>query len=217
MDTVANACEDISNGIPFNPTEDDDLIDLILDHAHIADSTLSKEIQLPDAPTLCEAMAGSKHTKWLEAIHNELNAIREVGTWTLVDRTPAIQNIVGCKFVLQKKHGEDGQVTKFKAQLVAQGFSQCEGVDFSKTFVPVVKSSSLWVFLAICALKSWNIQQMDIKLAYLNAPIHEDIYMSQPKGFEEVGRESLVAKLNKGLYGLKQAGREWYGDNGYLR
>ena len=60
-------------------------------------------------------------------------------------------------------------------------------------------------------MKGWNIQQMDIKLAYLNAPIVEDIYMSQPKGFKEVGRENLVAKLNKGLYGLKQAGREWYG------
>ena len=63
MDTVANACEDISNGVPFNTTEDDDLMNLILDHAHIADSTLSEEIQLPDAPTLREAMAGSEHCR----------------------------------------------------------------------------------------------------------------------------------------------------------
>ena len=78
-------------------------------------------------------------------------------------------------------------------------------------FAPVVKLALLHVFLAICALEGWNVQQMDIKSAYLNVPITEDIYMSQPKGFEEVGRETLVAKLNKGLYGLKQAGREWYG------
>ena len=75
----------------------------------------------------------------------------------------------------------------------------------------MVKSASLHVFLAICALEGWNVQQMDIKSAYLNALITKDIYMSQPKGFEEVGRGTLVAKLNKGLYGLKQAGREWYG------
>ena len=143
MDTIANACEDIGNGIPFDATEDNDLLDLILNHAHVADSTLSEEIPLPDAPTLREAMAGSERAKWLEAIHDKLCAIKEAGTWTLVDCTPAIQNVVGCRFVLQKKHGEDGQVTKFKARLVAQGFSQREGIDFSETFAPVVKSSSL--------------------------------------------------------------------------
>ena len=132
-------------------------MDFILNKAHIADSTLSEEIQLPDSPTLCEALVGSKRAKWLEAIHAELSAIREAGTWTLVECTPSIQNIVGCWFVLQKKHGEDGQVTKFKAWLVAQGFSQREGVDFSETFAPVVKSASLRVFLAICAMKGWNI------------------------------------------------------------
>ena len=185
-------------------------MDLILDQAHIADLTLSKDIRLPDTPTLREAMAGDEQEQWLAAIRDKLDAIREAGTWTLVARTPGIQNIVGCRFVLQKKRGENGQVTKFKAQLVAQGFSQWEGVDFSETFAPVVKSALLHVFLTICAQKGWNVHQMDIKSAYLNAPITEDIYTSQPKGFEEVGRENLVAKLNKGLYGLKQAGREWY-------
>ena len=117
-DTIVNACEDIGNGIPFNAAGDptlEDLMDLILDHAHIADLTLSQEIRLPDAPTLHEAMAGSERAEWLKAIHDELSAIKEAGTWTLIDRTPAIQNIVGCRFVLQKKCGEDGQVTKFKA------------------------------------------------------------------------------------------------------
>ena len=88
--------------------------------------------------------------------------------------------------------------------------SQCEGVDFSETFAPVVKSTSLRIFLTICADHGWKVRQMDIKSTYLNGSITKDIYMRQPKGYEEPGKESMVAKLRKGLYGLKQAGHEWY-------
>ena len=90
-------------------------------------------------------------------ILEELSAIKEAGTWTLVDRTPNICNVVGCCFVLQKKHGLDSEVTRFKACLIAQGFSQQEGIDYSKTFAPIVKSASLRVFLAICAKHGWRI------------------------------------------------------------
>ena len=79
--------------------------------------------------------------------------------------------------MLVKKRGANGEVTKFKAQLVAQGFSQREGIDYSETFAPVVKSASLRVFLTICARHGWRIRQMDIKSAYLNGVITEDIYM----------------------------------------
>src|SRR5260370_30405685 len=106
-----------------------------------------------------------------------------------------ICNIVGCRFILQKKHGIDGTVTRFKACLITQGFSQHEGIDYSETFTPIVKSASLCVFLAICAHHSWPIQQMDIKSAYLNGVLSEDIYMMQPKGYEEKGSEMKVAKL----------------------
>ncbi len=84
------------------------------------------------------------------------------------------------------------------------------GIDYSETFAPVVKSASLRVFLAICAHHGWCIRQMDIKSAYLNGTLSEDIYMWQPKGYEEKGSEGKVAKLWKGLYSLKQAGQEWY-------
>ena len=103
--------------------------------------------------------------------------------------------------MLQKKRGSDGQVTHFKARLVAQGLSQCKGIDYLETFVPVVKSASLHVFLAICACHGWQIRQMDIKSAYLNGVINEDIYMWQPKGYEEMGAENKLAKLKKGLMG----------------
>ena len=136
----------------------------------------------------------------------------DAGTWSLVNHTPDICNVMGCCFVLQKKcgTGTDRRATQFKACLVTQGFSQWEGIDYSETFVPVVKSASLCVFLAICAHHSWCIRQMDIKSAYLNGVLSEDIYMWQPKGYEEKGSEEKIAKLWKGLYGLKQAGWEWY-------
>ena len=106
----------------------------------------------------------------------EFAAIRDAGTWTLVDHMPGIHNIVGCWFILQKKCGADGNVT-FKAHLIAQGFSQQEGIDYSETFSPVIKSASQQVFLAICAHHGWHVRQMDIKSAYLNGILSEDIYM----------------------------------------
>ena len=84
------------------------------------------------------------------------------------------------------------------------------GIDYPEMFTPVIKSVSLQVFLAICAQHGWHIQQMDIKLAYLNGMLSEDIYMLQPKGYKEKGSENKVAKLRKGPYGLKQVGQEWY-------
>ena len=91
-----------------------------------------------------------------------------------------------------------------------QGFHQCEGINYSETFAPVIKSTSLQVFLAICAHHRWPIRQMDIKSAYLNGVLSEDIYMLQPKGYKEKGSKEKVAKLQKGLYRLKQASQEWY-------
>ena len=102
-------------------------------------------------------MAGSEHEQWTTAIQDELAAIKDAGTWTLTERTPDIHNIIGCRFILQKKWGEDGNITKFKARLVAQGFGQVEGVNFLETFAPVVKSPSLRTFLAICTLCGWKI------------------------------------------------------------
>src|SRR6266436_6280407 len=131
-----------------------------------------------------EAMSRPEHNKWHLAILEEL-----------VDPALSICNIVRCQFILQKKCGANGSVTRYKAHLVAQGFSQHEGINYSETFAPVVKSASLRIFLAICACHGWRVHQMDIKSAYLNGSISEDIYMQQPKGYEEKGGESKVTKL----------------------
>ena len=103
-----------------------------------------------------------------------------------------------------------GLCTRYKVHLVAQGFSQWEGINYSETFAPVIKSASLCMFLAICAQHGWLIHQMDIKSTYLNGLITEDIYMRQLVGYNEKGSETKVAKLQRGLYRLKQVGCEWY-------
>ena len=177
---IANAYEDCLNGIPMAclvTSNLENIAEFILDDTHLVNPIIAKDADLPDAPTFHEAMASLECNKWHQAVLEELAAIKEAGTWELVDPSPNICNIVGCRFVLQKKHGADGKVTRYKAQLVAQGFSQQEGIDYSETFVPVIKSASLRVFLAVCAQHGWRVWQMDIKSAYLNGSINEDIYM----------------------------------------
>ncbi len=102
----------------------EDLTEFIIDDAHLANPVVTEDLDLLDAPSLCEALSGPKSDKWHHTIL-------------------AIQNVVGCQFVLQKKYGADGNVTRFKAHLIAQGFSQWEGIDYTEKFVPIVKSASL--------------------------------------------------------------------------
>jgi hypothetical protein len=101
-------------------------------------------------------------------------------------------------------------VERYKARLVAKGYSQQEGIDYNDTFAPVVKFSSIRILLSLGAYYDWEIHQMDVNTAFLNGELEEDIYMKQPEGFVIPGKENLVCKLNKSLYGLKQSGRAWY-------
>src|SRR5258708_17001799 len=170
-ETVCTVYEDLwnsSSSVNIAILDDELWLGLASDDAHLADEVIKQDTDLPDSPSLQDALAGPEQDSWHAAVLEELAAIRDAGTWSLVNRTPDICNIVGCHFILQKKHGTDGKVTHFKACLIAQGFSQWEGIDYSETFVPVVKSTSLHVFLAICAHHGWRIRQMDIKSAYLN-------------------------------------------------
>ena len=151
-ETIANAYEDLLNGkSSANAAITDDDFGLVHNVAHMANDVAKHDPNLPDTPTLCKALAGPKCDAWHTAILEELATIKDTGTWVLVDRMPDIQNVVGCHFILQKKCGADGNITHFKAHLITQGFSQQEGIDYSETFAPVVKSASLCVFLAICA------------------------------------------------------------------
>ena len=129
-------------------------------------------------------------------------------TWDLVDLPPNA-NLVRCKWVFKTKRKADGQIDRFKARLVAQGFSQQHGVDYEETFAPVAKYKSIRTVLAIGNQLDLEIHQMDVNSAYLNGEIVEDIYMKQPEGFVSSEYPNKVCKLRKSLYGLKQSARCW--------
>ncbi len=131
--------------------------------------------------------------------------------YELVDpKTTQIDNLLSNKIVLCRKRGKSGNIEQYKARFTAHGDHQHESIDYDETFMPVVKSASLQVFFALCASLGLHIQQMDVTGAFLNGILKERVFMRQPKGFKEPGKEDWVWKLNKALYGLKQGGREWY-------
>jgi hypothetical protein len=118
--------------------------------------------------------------------------------------------VVTSKWLYKLKHAMDGSIEKYKACFVAWGFSQVEGVDYDETFASVARYTSIRAVISIAAEMGWKIHQMDVKTAFLNGLIEEEVYIEQPLGFEVHGRESHVCRLKKALYGLKQAPRAWY-------
>ena len=149
--------------------------------------------------------------QWEQAMEEEYDAHMANGTWEL-EPLPEGRKSVGCKWVFRTKRDALGQVLRYKARLVAKGFTQVEGVDFHETFAPVAKFITIRCMLALGAALDLEIHQMDVKTAFLKPFLKEDIYMDQPKGFEQLGREKLKCKLRKTIYGLRQSGREWYKD-----
>ena len=140
---------------------------------------------------------------------DEIDSIIKNNTWELVDLPPG-RKAIGCKWVYIRKRTATGKIERYKARLVAKGFSQIEGIDFTETFAPVAKFSSIRALLALATDYDLEIHQMDVKTAFLNGDLDVDIYMEQPEGFTVTGSEHQVCKLKKSLYGLKQAGRAWY-------
>ena len=130
-------------------------------------------------------------------------------TWELVSR-PQHKNVIGVKWVFRTKLNADGTINKHKARLVVKGYAQVFGVDFSETFALVARLDTIRLVLALAAQKSWKVFQLDVKSAFLNGYLQEEIYVEQPEGFAVTGHEDKVYILKKALYGLKQAPRAWY-------
>ncbi|KAK4389770.1 Copia protein [Sesamum angolense] len=161
-----------------------------------------------DSKTYGEAMSDIDSGKWLEAMKSEMDSMSSNKVWTLVDRPKGVRP-VGCKWVYKRKIGADGEVTTFKARLVAKGYTQRPGVDFEETSSPVAMAKSTRIMLAIATWYDYEIWQMDVKMAFLNGFVEEEIYMDQPEGFMVVGEEQNVCHLQRSIYGLKQASRSW--------
>ncbi|KAK1678922.1 hypothetical protein QYE76_039770 [Lolium multiflorum] len=147
---------------------------------------------------------------WVEAMHEELNNFKRNKVWTLVEKPKECRNVIGTKWIFKNKQDEFGNIVRNKARLVAQGFSQVEGIDFGETYAPVARLESIRILLAYASHHNFKLQQMDVKSAFLNGPLHEEVYVKQPPGFEDLNFPNHVYKLDKALYGLKQAPRAWF-------
>jgi hypothetical protein len=142
-------------------------------------------------------------------MHEELENFERTQVWTLVDPLRDV-NIIGTKWVFKNKQGEDGEIVRNKVLLVAQGFSQVEGLDFGETFAPVSCLEGIRILLAFDASKGLKLYQMDVKNAFPNSVIQEEVYVRQPLGFKNPKYPDRVYKFSKALYRLKQASRAWY-------
>ncbi|RVW29825.1 Retrovirus-related Pol polyprotein from transposon RE1 [Vitis vinifera] len=178
------------------------------DHLSSSSSVLVASIDSISVPkTVTEAL---NHPGWKNAMLEEICALEDNHTWKLVD-LPQGKKVVGCKWVFAIKVNPDGSVARLKARLVARGYAQTYGVDYSDTFSPVAKLNSVRLFISIAASQQWMIHQLDIKNAFLHGDLEEEVYLEQPPGFVAQGEYGKVCRLKKALYGLKQSPRAWFG------
>ncbi len=155
-----------------------------------------------------EAIRCTNKKYWINAIKDELNNLYSNKIMTFVPKVPPGKNIISTKWVFATKRDSNNFIYKYKARLIARGFRQKWGIDYDLTYSPTLNIDSLKLIFALSAAFHWDIFQLDIKAAYLNAPLDKDIYTTIPKG--DINFERGYWKLNKALYGLKQSGRQWY-------
>ncbi|KFM56508.1 Copia protein, partial [Stegodyphus mimosarum] len=156
--------------------------------------------------TYFEALSSNESDLWLEAMKEEIKALHENETWELVER-PKGSKVINCRWVLRKKFNPDGTVERHKARLVAKGYAQKAGFDYDETFSPVARYDTVRAVLAVAAKENLYMQQFDVKTAFLYGTLKEEVFMTQPEGFND--NSGRVCKLHKSLYGLKQAPRCW--------
>ncbi|CAH2091010.1 unnamed protein product [Euphydryas editha] len=174
---------------------------------YLSDCSLLSHTPCFDEPqSYNDAMVSTNKAEWECAMKEEYNSLIKNGAWTLVDR-PFNRNVIKSKWVFKVKQDASGNFDKFKARLVARGFSQKPGVDFDKTFSPVVRHSTLRILFNLANEKDMDIDHIDVTTAFLNGSLQEEIYMEQPPGFEIDNNK--VCMLQKSIYGLKQASRVW--------
>ncbi|GJS12361.1 retrovirus-related pol polyprotein from transposon TNT 1-94 [Tanacetum coccineum] len=153
-----------------------------------------------------EAMADHS---WIESMQDKLNQFERLQVWELVPR-PEGKNVIALKWLWKNKCDADNIVVRNKTRLVAKGYKQEEGIDFEESFAPVARLEAVRMFIAFAAHMNITIFQMDVKTAFLNGPLKEEVYVSQPEGFIDSEFPNHVYRLKKALYGLKQAPRAWY-------
>ncbi|KAJ9567681.1 LOW QUALITY PROTEIN: hypothetical protein OSB04_003647 [Centaurea solstitialis] len=180
----------------------------ISDDYHVYLTEIEFDLGEDDDPTsFKEAMGSPNKDKWLKAMEDELTSMSNNEVWDLIDKSNSIKPI-GNKWVFKTKRDANGKIERYKARLVAKGYNQKEGIDYNETFSPVSTKDAFRVLMALVAHFDLELHQMDVKTAFLNGDLEEEIHMTQPEGF--VINSNQVCKLNKSIYGLKQASRQWY-------
>ncbi len=161
-----------------------------------------------DPRTIDEALRRPDADKWKQAADVEFQALLDNETWELVPLPPG-RKAIGCRWVFRIKRDEDGNVLRYKARLVAQGFSQRPGVDYEETYAPVVRFDTVRTLVALAASTEQLLHQVDVETAFLHGRLEEEVYMQQPQGYRDKKQPSSVCRLKKSLYGLKQSPRAW--------
>ncbi|KAG7533289.1 Integrase catalytic core [Arabidopsis thaliana x Arabidopsis arenosa] len=171
--------------------------------------TCAEDLEIDEPRSVGEARRSKYWKKWEQAMIEEMRSLDKNETWEIVSK-PDKKKIVGCKWIFKLKEGIPGvEEARYKARLVAKGFTQVEGIDYNEIFSPVVKHVSIRIMLSVVVNFDLELEQLDVKTAFLHGTLDEVIYMNQPEGFIEKGREDEVCLLKKSLYGLKQSPREW--------
>ncbi|GJS03678.1 putative ribonuclease H-like domain-containing protein [Tanacetum coccineum] len=208
--------------IPTTRIHKDHLVEQIIGDLNSAPQTrrMTKNLEEQEPKKVIHAL---KDPSWIEAMHDELLQFKLQKVWTLVD-LPNGKRAIGTKWVYRNKKDERGIVIKNKARLVAQGYTQEEGIDYDEVFAPVARIKAIRLFLAYASFKDFVVYQMDVKSDFLYGKIEEEVYVCQPPGFEDPDFPDRVYKVEKALYGLHQAPRAWYEtlstyllDNGFQR
>lgn len=171
-------------------------------------SNVAFSAQITEPATMTDALSGELAAYWQEAMDDEMTSLLENGTWTL-EYPPAGIKPIPVKWVYKVKRDTAGNVERFKARLVAKGYRQQEGVDYNEVFAPVSKYATFRSLCSIVAANDLELHQIDIKTAFLQGVLEEDIYITQPPGYE-ADDPKLACRLKKALYGLKQAPRAWH-------
>jgi hypothetical protein len=143
----------------------------------------------------------SKHKVWKDAMIEEYDSILKNDVWAMVPRLRG-KSMVTSKWIYKIKHTIDGSVEKFKARFVAHGFSQKERIDYDEIFAPVARYTSIRIIISLVAIFGWKLHQMDVKTAFLNSEVEQEVYIEQPEGFVIHEKEFHVCKLKKALYGF---------------
>ena len=171
-------------------------------------SALSSYTEPYEPTSLKDAMSSSDARLWSKAVQEEYDSLMTNGTWTLAD-LPHGRSTIKSHWIFKVKPDIDGSATRYKARLVAKDYTQRPGIDYADTYSPVVKYDSLRSVLSITAAQDLEMLQLDIKTAFLNGNLEEEIYLEQPEGFIVTGKETKVCRLRKCIYGLKQVSRVW--------